>query len=293
MCIIAGRSLKILSKKFAKHTGINLLNVEIGNFADGEIRVKILENVDDSVIIIQSTLSNNHIIELLLLIDSAKRANAKNILLIIPYFGYSRQESPRDGEPLSIELIAKLLKIAGANSIITLDIHSEKSIKFFDIPIYNLSNQILFDSIKKIDDIDLVVAPDFGAIIRAKNLATLWGIDYICIKKNRINHNKCTMHDISQPVFGKNCIIVDDILDTAGTLCSAVDLLKKNGAKKIYALVTHALLSGTAIDKIMNSNLNMIFVSDSVYHEKLPDKFKILQIDYLLANFLKNIKLVP
>ena len=289
MQIISGSSNILLAKKIAHNTGYKLLNSKIGNFSDGELRVEIQDNIEEDVIIVQSTShpANDHLVELLLLVDTVKRAGAKNIIGIIPYFGYSRQDrcTYKNG-PISASLVIKILEIAGITKVITLDLHSKQLEGVFNIPIINLDPASLFFPFynNRIDTV--IVSPDIGGIIRARNFSSLLGTDLAIINKTRDANNECSMSEIIGNVKNKKCIIIDDIVDSANTLCKAADLLKENGAINIEAYVTHPVLSGNAKEKIMLSQINKIFVSDSIYHKSLPDKFITTFTDELITHGL-------
>lgn len=286
MQIISGSSNPLLAKKIAHNTGYKLLNTKIENFSDGELRVEIQDAIGSDVIIVQSTShpANDHLIELLLLVDTARRAGAANITAIIPYFGYSRQDrcTYKHG-PISASLVVKMMEIAGITKIITLDLHSKQLEGLFNIPIVNLDPASIFFPIYKDNVNTIIVSPDIGGIARARNFSSLLGKDLAIINKTRDNDNECFMSEIIGHVKGKKCIIVDDIVDSGGTLCKAANLLKDNGALLIEAYITHAVLSGEAQEKIMLSQIDKIFVSDSIYHKSLPAKFVTINIDELIS----------
>ena len=291
MKIISGLSHPKLAKQIAEELGGKLLNTKIDNFSDGELRVQVLDNLGRNVLIVQSTSApvNNHLMELLLLADTAKRAGATNITAIIPYFGYSRQDrcTYKYG-PISASLVIKMLETSGITSIITLDLHSSQLEGMFNIPIINLSTEsIFFPAIANRDNI-LIISPDIGGIARARNYSSLLGSDLAIVNKSRDINNTLSINGIIGNVVGKDCIIVDDIIDGANTICMATELLLKHGAKNVEAIVTHAVLSGNAITKITNSALKNIYVSNSIYHEKLPKKFTILPIHELIGIALRN-----
>jgi ribose-phosphate pyrophosphokinase len=286
MQIISGSSNQALAKKIAQNTGYKLLHTKINNFGDGELRIEIDDNIEEEVIIIQSTShpANDHLIELLLLIDTAKRAGAKIITAIIPYFGYSRQDrcTYKHG-PISASLVAKILEAAGVTKIITLDLHSKQLEGVFNVPIINLDPASIFFPIYKDTPDTIVVSPDIGGIARARNFSSLLGKDLAIINKSRDNNNECFMSQVIGHVKDKKCIIIDDIVDSGNTLCKAADLLKENGALQIEAYITHAVLSSDAKEKIMLSKIDKIFVSNSISHKTLPNKFVTICVEELIS----------
>lgn len=286
MQIISGSSNKPLANKIAQNTGYKLLKTKIGNFSDGELRVEIQDNIEENVIIVQSMSNpvNDHLMELLLLIDTAKRAGAKNITSLIPYFGYSRQDrcTYKHG-PISASLVIKLLETAGVTKVITLDLHSKQLEGVFNVPIINLDPASIFFPFYT-DAVDtVVVSPDIGGIARANNFSIFLDKDLVIINKTRNTDNECSMSKIIGNVRNKKCIIIDDIVDSGHTLCKAADLLKENGAVAIEAYVTHPVLSSDSKERIMNSQIDKIFVSDSIYHSSLPNKFIVTFIDELIS----------
>ncbi|NDA90894.1 MAG: ribose-phosphate diphosphokinase, partial [Alphaproteobacteria bacterium] len=224
MQIISGSSNKLLAKKIAENTGYKLLNTEIRNFGDGELRVEVQDKIEEDVIIVQSTSSpvNDHLMELLLLIDTAKRAGARNIIGVIPYFGYSRQDrSTYQHGPISASLVVKLLEGAGITKIITLDLHSKQLEGVFNVPIFNFDPASIFFPFYKNSQEIVVVSPDIGGIARARNFCSLFGKDLAVINKYRDTNNECFMSKIIGNVKNKKCIIIDDIVDSGNTLCKA------------------------------------------------------------------------
>lgn len=289
MQIISGSSSLRLAQKISKNKGYKLLTTNIRNFNDGELRVEVQDIASNEVIIVQSTSypTNDNFMELLLLVDTAKRAGVQSITAVIPYFGYSRQDrcTYKYG-PISVSLVAKLLETAGVTKIITLDLHSKQIEGMFNIPIINLDPATIFMPIYNNEDV-VIVSPDIGGIPRARNFSSMFGKNLAIINKSRdSNSNECFMSELIGDVAQKKCIIIDDIVDGASTLCKACDLLKEKGALEIEAYVTHAVLSGDAKSKIMSSEINRIFVSDSIYHESLPEKFVTVAIDEFLSFFV-------
>lgn len=286
MQIISGSSNLGLAKRIATELGAEILETKIDNFSDGELRVQVLDNIGTEVMIVQSTSSpvNNHLMELLLLVDTAKRAGAEKITAVIPYFGYSRQDrcTYKHG-PISASLVIKMLEAAGVTKMITLDLHSSQLEGMFNVPITNFSTESIFFPALEGGENMLIVSPDIGGIARARNYSSLFATDLAIVNKSRDANNECSMSEIIGNVAGKDCVIVDDIVDGASTLCMATELLLKNGAKNVSAIVTHAVLSGNSIKKIEQSALERIYVSDSIHHNELPAKFTVMPIHELVV----------
>ncbi len=296
MKVFSGTANLPLAKKIAQHLDIPLGDVEISRFNDGEIFVKYNENIRGTdVFIVQPTSPpGDNILELLLMIDAARRASAKRITAVIPYFGYARQD--RKDQPrvaLSAKLMANLISTAGANRVLTLDLHSASIQGFFDIPFDHLySSAIFVDYIKEIKlENPVVVAPDVGSSKRAGAYANRLHAELAVVDKRRSAPNKIKTGTLIGEVEGKNVILVDDIVDTGGTLCVAANLLRKAGAKKIFVACTHPIFSGGAVDKIQKSPISQIVVSDTVFvpEEKKREKIKILTSAPLFGEAIKRI----
>ena len=256
MKLLTGNSNKVLSKNIAKYLKSKLVNSSIRKFADGEIYVEINENIrGNSIFIIQSISSpaNDNLMELLLCIDALKRSSAKNITAVIPYFGYARQDRkvvPRTS--ISAKLVSNLITKAGADRVVTVDLHAGQIQGFFDMPVDNLFTTPLFSKYikRKISSKNLIcVSPDMGGVARTRALATRIKADLAIIDKRRPAPGKSQVMNIIGDVKNKTCIIVDDIIDSGGTIINAVDALKKKGAKEVYVFITHAVLSGEAAKK--------------------------------------------
>ena len=259
MKILSGTSNQRLSKDISKQLKLKLINTNIKRFADGEIYIEINENIrGNSVFVIQSTSTpaNDNLMELLLCIDALRRSSAKNITAVIPYFGYARQDrkvAPRTS--ISAKVVSNLITNAGANRIVTVDLHAGQIQGFFDIPVDNLFTTPLFARYikRKFKTKNLVcVSPDVGGVQRTRGLATKIKADLAIIDKRRPEPGKSEVMNIIGDVKGKNCIIVDDIIDSGGTIINAVEALKKEGAIDVFVFITHAVLSGEAVDKIKN-----------------------------------------
>lgn len=291
MQIISGQSNPQLAKMVAKEIGAPILTTKVDNFNDGELRIQVMDRISKDVVIIQSTSypANNHLMELLLLADTAKRAGAQNITALIPYFGYSRQDrcTYKFG-PVSAALVIKLLEASGITRVITLDLHSPQLEGVFNIPVINLDPASLFFPEVQNDDDIIVVSPDIGGIARARSFSSLLGKDIAIINKSRDHNNECHMSSVIGQVKNKKCVIIDDIIDSAGTLCKAAELLLQNGALEVICFASHAVFSGGAAVKIEKSETKKVYVSDSICHHQLPDKVKVLSAAKLLAAGLKE-----
>jgi ribose-phosphate pyrophosphokinase len=267
--VFSGRSNRPLAERIAKDLGQPLGRCDIKSFSDGEIWVKFNDNIRGcDVYLVQSTNPPaENLLELLVMMDAARRASARKVNAVIPYFGYARQD--RKDQPrvsITAKLIANLITQAGADRIITMDLHAPQIQGFFDIPVDHLySSALLVTHFKKMKLANLAVAsPDVGGIKMARAYAKRLEADLIVIDKRRPKANEAEVMNIIGDVRGKNILIVDDLVDTAGTLCNAVTALKKAGAKDVYAACTHPILSGNALEKINSSGLKRILVTDSV-----------------------------
>ena len=299
MKILSGTSNLSLSRSIARQLKLKLVNTNIKSFADGEIYVEINENIrGNSVFVIQSTSTpaNDNLMELLLCIDALRRSSAKNITAVIPYFGYARQDRkvvPRTS--ISAKLVSNLITNAGASRIVTVDLHSGQIQGFFDIPVDNLFTTPLFAKYikKNLKNKNLIcVSPDVGGVQRTRGLATKINVDLAIIDKRRLQPGKSQVMRIIGNVQNKECIIVDDIIDSGGTIVNAVDALIREGAKSVYVFVTHAVLSGEAINKIKKSKINKLIITDSIDNAKKiknVSKIQVLSIAPLMAEAIKRI----
>ncbi len=297
--LFSGNSNKALAEAIAKNLKTNLAGIEVGHFSDGETSVHINESVRGrDVFIIQSTSYpvNENLMELLVMIDALKRASAGRITAVIPYFGYARQDrkaKPRD--PISAKLVADLLVTAGADRILTLDLHAAQIQGFFSIPVDNLvGNHLLTQHFMDlVDDNFVVVSPDIGSVGRARAVATKLNCPMAIIDKRRPKANQVEIMNIIGDVKGKTCLLVDDMIDTAGTICFGAEALHNAGVEKIYACCTHPVLSGPAIDRIKNSYIDKLVVLDTIHlpEEKLIDKIEVLSVANLLAKAIYSIYL--
>ena len=299
MKILSGTSNLSLSRSIARQLKLKLVNTNIKCFADGEVYVEINENIrGNSVFVIQSTSTpaNDNLMELLLCIDALRRSSAKNITAVIPYFGYARQDRkvvPRTS--ISAKLVSNLITNAGASRIVTVDLHSGQIQGFFDIPVDNLFTTPLFARYikKNLKNKNLIcVSPDVGGVQRTRGLATKINADLAIIDKRRSQPGKSQVMRIIGNVQNKECIIVDDIIDSGGTIVNAVDALIREGAKSVYVFVTHAVLSGEAINKIKKSKINKLIITDSIDNTKKiknVSKIQVLSIAPLMAEAIKRI----
>jgi ribose-phosphate pyrophosphokinase len=296
MKIFCGTSSKFLAQKIAENLGVQLSNLEIFKFPDGEERIRILDKVlGEDVFVVQSTSTpvNENYMELFLIVDALRRSGAKSIKAIIPYLGYQRQDHMfREGEAVSLEVVATLLKWGGVDEVISFDLHSIKTPEIFEIKLTHLSALPIFaEEIKKITGNTTLVSPDMGGIRRIKLLSGLLNnMPFITIEKNRdLVTGAITMDEINENV-SENAIVVDDMISTGGTILTAANLLRGKGAKKIYVFATHAVFSGNAA-KILNSpQIEKVFVADTVYlpEEKRFSKLEILSVSELIADDLKS-----
>ncbi len=302
--IIIGRSNESLGQAIASYIGIEPTKLLLTNFSDGEIRVQILENIrGKDVFIVESTQPPaENIMEVLLLIDAAKRASARRVTAVIPYFGYARQErKDRPRVPISAKLVANLLVAAGADRILTVDLHSPAIQGFFDVPTDHLTADGIFrdfllsrmnDELKRGEVV--FVSPDIGGVKRIEPLAKELGAPIAVVYKRRDAPNVSSVMFLVGEVDGKVAIIRDDIIDTGGTICSAAKILKENGAKAVFSLVTHPLLSGPAVERLAQSNLDMLAVTDTLplkssARENLGERITVVSIAPLLAEAIKSI----
>jgi ribose-phosphate pyrophosphokinase len=280
--IFALNSNRALAEEIANFVGVELGKCSVKRFSDGEIQINIEESIRGcDVYVIQSTSSpvNENLMELLIMIDALKRASAKTVNLVMPYYGYARQDrKARAREPITAKLVANLLEKAGATRVITLDLHAPQIQGFFDIPIDHLMGvPILADYFKKkqFDDEIVIVSPDHGGVTRARKMAERLKAPIAIIDKRRPKPNVAEVMNIVGNIEGKVAILIDDIIDTAGTITLGANALAENGAKEVYACCTHPVLSGPAIERIQNSNIRELVVTNTI---PLPEEKKIDKI---------------
>ncbi len=299
MKIIAGNSNLPLSSDVAKYLQINLAKATIRRFADEEVYVEIKENIrGEDVFVIESTSypANDNLMELLVIIDALKRASAKRITAVLPYFGYARQDrKPGPRTPISAKLVANLISTAGADRVLTVDLHAEQIQGFFDIPTDNLFAGPVFsrDIKDQFDLLNLVaVSPDIGGVVRARAIASKFGASIAIVDKRRPKAGESEVMNIIGDVDGKDCIILDDIIDSAGTICNAADKLIDIGAKSVTAYVTHGVLTGKALSKIKDSKLKEVVITDTINNTenaKKLEKIRIIPISVLLGEAIRRI----
>lgn len=271
LMVFTGNANPQLAQKVAEHLDISLGKVSVAKFSDGEIAVELLENVRGrDVFILQPTCAptNDNLMEVLTMADALKRASAGRITAAIPYFGYARQDRrPRSARvPISAKLVANMLYSAGIDRVLTVDLHADQIQGFFDIPVDNIyATPILIDDIQKqrIENLT-VVSPDIGGVVRARAVAKVLQADLAIIDKRRPKANVAEVMNIIGDVQGRTCLIVDDMIDTANTLCKAASALKERGAERVLAYATHPVFSGAAVERIASSDIDQVVVTDTI-----------------------------
>ena len=270
--VFTGNANRGMAEEIAKHLGAPLGDAAVGRFSDGEVTVEIKQNVRTrDVFVVQPTCAptNDNLMELLVMVDALKRASAQSICAVIPYFGYARQDRRVRSTRVAItaKLVANMLQAAGVNRVLTMDLHADQIQGFFDIPVDNIyaSPALLGDlKQKKYEDL-IVVSPDVGGVVRARALAKQLGCDLAIIDKRRPKANVSEVMHVIGDIEGRNCVIMDDMIDTAGTLVKAAEVLKQRGAKQVYAYCTHPIFSGPAIQRISEGNaLDEVVVTNTI-----------------------------
>ena len=293
--LIAGNANPKLAQEIAKKMGIELSPATIGRFSDGEIQVKIADSVRGAdCYVIQSTCApvNENIMELLIIADALKRASARRITAVIPYYGYARQDRKAEPRvPITSKLVANLITASGIDRVLTVDLHARQIQGFFDIPVDHLyARPVLFQYFKDLNlDNPIVVSPDAGGVERARAFAKLLNADLAIVDKRRPKPNEAAIMNIIGDVKGRNAIILDDMIDTGGTLTKVADAIKNAGAIKVYAAASHGVLSGQAIEKIQKSSLEEVVITNSIIHDAELPKIKVLSIASLLAEAITKI----
>nr|WP_279619410.1 ribose-phosphate pyrophosphokinase [Ignatzschineria sp. RMDPL8A] len=300
MMVFAGNANPELAKKVVKHLGLELGDATVGRFSDGEVMISINENVrGKDVFFIQPTCypTNDNIMELMVALDAMRRASARRITAVIPYFGYSRQDRrPRSARvPISAKVVANMLTSVGCDRVLTIDLHADQIQGFFEIPVDNIyASPVIHEDIMACAGENVaVVSPDVGGVLRARAVAKqIPGADLVIIDKRRPAPNVAEVMNIIGDVKGKNCIIVDDIVDTAGTLSSASKILKEKGAASVKAYCTHPIFSGKAIENIANSGLDEMVVTDTIplrdAARECP-KIRVISISNIIAETIERI----
>ncbi len=300
MMVFSGNANRPLAKEIARYLNIPLGKAFVSSFSDGEIQVEIAEHVRGrDVFIVQPTCkpTNDNIMELLVMVDALRRAASSRITAVIPYFGYSRQDRrPRSARvPISAKVVADMIATVGTDRVLTVDLHSDQIQGFFSIGVDNVyaSPVLLGDVWRRVSDKPMVVSPDVGGVVRARAMAKrLDDADLAIIDKRRPQANMAKVMNIIGDVKGRSCVLVDDLVDTAGTLCEASRALKENGAKEVFAYITHPVLSGPAVKNIENSELDELVVTDTI---PLSDeaaackRIRVLSVAEMLAETMRRI----
>lgn len=271
MMVFTGNANPDLARRVVRQLHIPLGDASVGKFSDGEISAEINENVrGKDVFLIQPTCAptNDNLMELVVMADAFRRSSASRITAVIPYFGYARQDRrPRSARvAISAKVVADMLTVVGIDRVLTVDLHADQIQGFFDIPVDNIyGSPVLVDDIvdQRFENL-MIVSPDIGGVVRARAVAKTLGVDLAIIDKRRPKANVSEVMNIIGEVEGRTCVIMDDIVDTAGTLCKAAQALKENGAKRVMAYCTHAVLSGPAISRINESDLDELVVTDTI-----------------------------
>ena len=297
--VFSGNANDQLAKQVAKHLNIKLGKATVGSFSDGETMVELLENVRGKDVFILQSISrptNDNLMEIMVMVDALRRSSAARITAAIPYLGYSRQDRrPRSARvAITAKVVATMLTSVGVNRLLTMDLHSDQIQGFFEIPVDNIySTPVLLEDLVKQKYKDaVIVSPDVGGVVRARACAKILGSDLAIIDKRRPTPNVSEVMNIIGDVQDRTCIIIDDIVDTANTLCEAALALKKHGAKKIVAYATHPIFSGDAINSINNSELDEIVITDTITLEenaKNTKKIRQLSVAELLAETIRRI----
>jgi ribose-phosphate pyrophosphokinase len=299
MMVFTGNANPALAEKVAHHLGMPLGKAHVGRFSDGETLVEIMDNVrGHDVFIIQPTCapSNDNLMELVVMIDAVKRSSARRITAVIPYYGYARQDRrPRTARvAITAKVVADMITVAGAHRVLTMDLHADQIQGFFNIPTDNIyGGPVLLGDIWRIEYPDLlVVSPDVGGVVRARALAKHLEADLAIIDKRRPKPNEAKVMHIIGEVKGRTCVLMDDLVDTAGTLCEAAAALKSHGAKKVVAYCTHPVLSGAAVERIEKSQLDELVVTDTIPlrpEAKACKRIRQLSVAELLAETMRRV----
>jgi len=300
MMVFAGNANPQLANEIARRLNMPLGNAIVGQFSDGEVMVEVMENVrGKDVFIVQPTCAptNKNLMELLVMVDAMKRSSAARVTAVVPYFGYARQDRrPRSARvPITAKVVAEMIGTVGTDRVLTVDLHADQIQGFFSIPVDNVyaSPILLGDIWRQKYDNQIVVSPDVGGVVRARALAKrLDDADLAIIDKRRPRANEAKVMNIIGDVEDRTCILIDDLVDTAGTLCAAAAALKDHGAKRVVAYITHPVLSGPAIDNISNSELDELVVSDTIPLQpaaQATGKIRQLSIAELLAETMRRI----
>ena len=299
LMVFTGNANPELAQKIAESLDSRMGNATVGQFSDGEIAVEINENVrGKDVFILQSTCAptNDNLMELILMVDALRRASAARITAVVPYFGYARQDRRvRSARvPISAKVVADMMVKAGVDRVMTMDLHADQIQGFFDVPVDNVyGSPILLDDIERQNYDDLVVvSPDVGGVVRARAIAKQLNADLAIIDKRRPQANQAQVMHIIGEIEGRTCVVVDDMIDTSGTLCKAGEALKDHGAARVVAYATHPILSGPAVDNITNSVLDEVVVTDTIPladHARRSGKIRQLSVAGLIAEAIRRV----
>ncbi|MEI6027792.1 MAG: ribose-phosphate pyrophosphokinase [Betaproteobacteria bacterium] len=297
--LFSGNANPALGQEIASHLGIELGKAKVGRFSDGEVDVELLQNVRArDIFVVQSTCNptNENLMELLIMVDALKRASARRITAVMPYFGYARQDRrPRSTRvPISAKVVANLLETVGVERLLTMDLHADQIQGFFDIPVDNIyASPVLLTDLKNKNYPELVVvSPDVGGVVRARALAKQLGCDLAIIDKRRPKANVSEVMHVIGEIEGRNCVIMDDMIDTAGTLVKAAEVLKERGAGKVYAYCTHPVFSGPAIERIAGSQLDEVVITNTIPLTDAANacgKIRQLSVAFLFAETIRRI----
>ena len=293
--LFSGSANPEFAKKVSEYLGMNVSDAKLNKFSDGEISVQITQSVrGQDVYIIQPTCAptNDNLMELLIMVDALKRSSAKSINAVIPYYGYARQDrkaAPR--VPISAKLVADLLEKAGINRVVTIDLHAAQIQGFFNIPADNLFGSILFVNYIKSKNLKnpIIASPDIGGVASARQYADKLGYDLVIVDKKREKANESQVMNIIGDVKGKDVILVDDMVDTAGTLVKAAEVLKEKGANSVMACCTHGVLSGPAYDRVANGVLDELVISDTIPTKKNAKKITVLTASTIIGEAIRRI----
>jgi ribose-phosphate pyrophosphokinase len=297
--LFTGNANPALAQDIATHLSIGLGKAKVARFSDGEVDVEIEQNVRArDIFVVQPTCrpTNENLMELCIMVDALKRASARRVTAVIPYFGYARQDRrPRSTRvPISARVVANLLEAVGVERLLTMDLHADQIQGFFNIPVDNIyASPVLLSDLqsKRYDDL-VVVSPDVGGVVRARALAKQAGCELAIIDKRRPKANVSEVMHVIGEIEGRNCVIMDDMIDTAGTLVKAAEVLKERGAKKVFAYCTHAVFSGPAIERIQSSKLDEVVVTDTIPlddHGRQCKKVRQLSVAFLFAETIRRI----
>ena len=297
--LFTGNANPALAQEMATHLGVELGKADVSRFSDGEVTVEIQQNVRArDVFVVQPTCTptNEHLMELFIMVDALKRASARRITAVIPYFGYARMDRrPRSMRvPISAKVVANMLESVGVERLLTMDLHADQIQGFFDIPVDNIyASPVLLSDLKSKSYPNLVViSPDVGGVVRARALAKQLGCDLAIIDKRRPSANVSEVMHVIGEIEGRNCVIMDDMIDTAGTLVKAAEVLKQRGAKSVYAYCTHPVFSGPAIERIANSQIDEVVITNTIplsAAAKACPKIRQLSVAFLFAETIRRI----